>query len=169
MRSSLAALGCAIAVFLVFGVGLWSQLTISWQWSSPDAATVTVAMVLMSAALSALVALAFLAVVPIAWSALAACRRRDQRALRTPALLFGVGAAVLIAGSVHFAHGWPGTGGRPWAQKGLVPGGLAAFGWASTLSVTCIWPTHPTRRRSARFRSLRLRGWRLGHWRRSAR
>ena len=147
LRASLAALGCAMAVFLVFGVGLWSQLMIGWQWSSPNAASVTLAMLLMSAALSVLVALASMAVAPIVWSALTACRPSDRRALLTPGLLFLVGAAVLVAGSVQFAHGWPGTGGRPWAQKGLVPGGLAAFGWASTFSITCIWPTHPTRRR----------------------
>ncbi len=40
------------------------------------------------------------------------------------------------------ANGWPGTGGHPWPQRGLVPGGVAAFGWAATLSVTSYW-AHP--------------------------
>jgi hypothetical protein len=34
------------------------------------------------------------------------------------------------------------TGGHPWAQQGLVPGGVAAFLWASTLSLTSYW-AHP--------------------------
>src|SRR5206468_3017335 len=42
----------------------------------------------------------------------------------------------------HFGNGWPGTGGHPWARTGLVPGGVAAFCWACTLSVSSFW-AHP--------------------------
>ena len=52
------------------------------------------------------------------------------------------GAGVFILGSRHFANGWPGTGGHPWAHQGLVPGGVAAFAWAATLFVTAYW-AHP--------------------------
>src|SRR3977135_351094 len=48
VRSSLALLGCALGVFLTFGVAIWSQLTIGWQWSRPDAPGTAVAMVVMS-------------------------------------------------------------------------------------------------------------------------
>jgi hypothetical protein len=37
-----------------------------------------------------------------------------------------------------------GVGGRPWADKTLVPGGLASFAWAATLSITSYW-AHPDR------------------------
>ncbi len=52
------------------------------------------------------------------------------------------GTAVLVIGGRHFGNGWPGTGGHPWAHQGLVPGGVAAFTWASTLWVSSYW-AHP--------------------------
>jgi hypothetical protein len=52
------------------------------------------------------------------------------------------GAAVLGLGSRHFGHGWPGTGGHPWAHSGLVPGSVGSFSWASTLWITSYW-AHP--------------------------
>ena len=59
-----------------------------------------------------------------------------------PSSLFLLGVVILIMGSRHFGNGWPGTGGHPWAPPGLVPGGVAAFAWASTLSVSSYW-AHP--------------------------
>jgi hypothetical protein len=49
---------------------------------------------------------------------------------------------VLVLGTHHFANGWPGTRGHPWADQGIVPGGVAASAWASTLFVTSYW-LHP--------------------------
>jgi hypothetical protein len=49
---------------------------------------------------------------------------------------------VLVVGGHHFANAWPGTGAHPWAQPGLAPAGVAAFGWAATLSVSAYW-AHP--------------------------
>jgi hypothetical protein len=54
-----------------------------------------------------------------------------------------LGGAVLVVGGRHFANGWPGTGGHPWTNQGLVPGGVAAFSWATTLSITSYW-AHPS-------------------------
>lgn len=45
-------------------------------------------------------------------------------------------------GARHFAAGWPGTGGHPWAHQHLLPGHVAALAWAGTLSVTSYW-AHP--------------------------
>ncbi len=53
VRASLTSLGCCAAIFVGFGAAMWSQLTIGWQWSEPDAAATTVAMVVMSAAMLA--------------------------------------------------------------------------------------------------------------------
>ena len=47
-----------------------------------------------------------------------------------------------MIGARHFAAGWPGTGGHPWAQEHLLPGHAAALAWAGTLSVTSYW-AHP--------------------------
>jgi hypothetical protein len=136
--ASLAALGCCAAVFTAVGGALWSQLTTGWQWSPPGTAGVTVAMLAMSAAMLALFALAVLAVLPVAWRVAAA----RPPGLRGPSALFLAGLAVLVIGGRHFGNGWPGTGGHPWAYQGLVPGGVAAFSWASTLSVSSFW-AHP--------------------------
>jgi hypothetical protein len=139
-RRSLLAFGCAAAVFMTFGVGMWAQVTIGWQWSAPDTVGTTAGMVAMSYSLLALLAIGTVAVVPLAWPTVRSALRRD-RVLR-PLILVAVCAGVLIVGSHHFANGWPGTGGHPWAHQGLVPGGMAAFVWAVTLFVTAYW-AHP--------------------------
>jgi hypothetical protein len=136
--ASLASLGCCAAVFAGVGGAMWSQLTIGWQWSAPASAGVTVAMFAMSAAMLALAVLALLAVLPVAWRVLAGRRP----GLRGPSALFAAGLAIVVAGGRHFGNGWPGTGGHSWAHLGLVPGGVAAFSWASTLSVSSFW-AHP--------------------------
>jgi hypothetical protein len=142
VRRSLVALGCAMAVFLAFGVAIWAQLTIGWQWSEPATATTTAAMIVMSGAALALVTFAVAAALPILWNVLGRAIRREFHGLVRPSLLFLTAVGVLIVGGRHFGNGWPGTGGHPWAHQGIVPGGVAAFTWASTLSITSYW-AHP--------------------------
>ncbi|MGO8874678.1 MAG: hypothetical protein ACLQNG_02800 [Acidimicrobiales bacterium] len=142
VRASLASLWCALGVFLIFGVAMWSQLTIGWRWSPPDTRSTYAAMLLMSGAMLLFCVLALMAAIPIAGCILARVGRGESRGLLRPLLLLLVGAVFLTIGSRHFGNGWPGTGGHPWAQQGLVPGGVAAFMWASTLSVTSYW-AHP--------------------------
>jgi hypothetical protein len=142
VRASLASLGYLLGVFLSCGVALWSQLTIGWQWSKPDTTAIPVAMILMSCAVLLLCSLALLAAVPIAGAVVTRFARRQPDGLILPALFFLAGAATLVIGGRHFGNGWPGTGGHPWAHQGLVPGGVAAFTWASTLWVSSYW-AHP--------------------------
>ena len=139
-RRTLIAFACAAAVFVTFGLGMWAQLTIGWQWSAPDTVATSAAMVVMSCSVLVLLSLGALAVVPLAWSFARSAHRRD-RVLR-PFALVVAGSGIFILGSRHFANGWPGTGGHPWAHQGLVPGGVAAFAWAATLFVTAYW-AHP--------------------------
>jgi len=141
-RAGLATLACACAVFLTFAAAMWAQLAIGWQWAPPATRATRVAMIVMSGAMLLLAVLAVLAVIPAGWAGLRAIRHRRGRDLRGPALLAGAGALVLAVGGRHFGNGWPGTGGHWWPHQGLVPGGVAAFGWASTLSVTSYW-AHP--------------------------
>lgn len=142
MRSSLAALGVVVAAFFAMGIAMWSQLAIGWQWSSPASRTTSAAMMLMSGAALCLVGLALLAAVPLVWVAGRAAVQGHWRGLAGPALLAVFATVVFAAGSHHFAHGWPGTGGHPWAGRGLVPSQIASFAWAATLWVTSYW-AHP--------------------------
>ena len=142
VRASLVSAVSAVAVFLAFGVAMWAQLTIGWQWSRPNTAATNVAMMVMSGAMVLFVSLALLAALPVLWRVLTRFARGQWRGLAGPTSLVLVGAALLIVGSRHFGNGWPGTGGHPWAQQGLVPGGVAAFAWASTLSISSYW-AHP--------------------------
>jgi hypothetical protein len=132
-RTGLAWLACSLAVFLSLGAAMWSQLTIGWQWSAPDTVATRVATVLMSASMAAFAVLAVAAAVPVLYS---------RRVPRKPALLVLTGTLIMVTGARHFGNGWPGTGGHPWSGRGLVPGGVAAFSWASTLSVSSLW-AHP--------------------------
>ena len=137
-RASLAALGCALAVFLTAGTAVWSQLLVGWQWAPPSTRAAAVGTVVMTGALLFFLVLAVLAAAPVAWR----LARRGSGADRAGLLLIAVSLLVLVIGGRHMANGWPGTGGHPWPQRGLVPGGVAAFGWAVTLSVTSYW-AHP--------------------------
>jgi len=141
-RASLASLACCAAVFLGFGGAMWSQLTIGWQWSEPDTAGVAVATFVTSGAMLAFAVLAVLAALPVTWSVASRLARGRPPGLLGPSVLFLAGLAIVVAGGRHFGNGWPGTGGHPWARQGLVPGGVAAFSWASTLSVSSYW-AHP--------------------------
>jgi hypothetical protein len=141
-RASLAALIGSLALFLALGISMWSQLTIGWQWSAPDTRGTTIAVVAMSVVVMAFAALAACASGPVLWTVIKAFAKRDGRGLGRPVLLTAVGLALLIVGSRHFGNGWPGTGGHPWSHQGMVPGGVAAFSWASTLSITSYW-MHP--------------------------
>ncbi len=143
-RASLASLACCAAVFLGIGGAMWSQLTIGWQWSQPDTAG-TVATFVMSGTMLVFAVLALLAALPVAYSVMSGMARGGRRAVRGllgPSALLAAGLAVVVVGGRHFGNGWPGTGGHPWARPGLVPGGVAAFSWASTLSVSSFW-AHP--------------------------
>jgi hypothetical protein len=153
-RASLASLSCCQAVFLLIAAAIWSQLAIGWQWSAPAGAATMTGMLLMSATLLTLAALVVLAALPYAWAVATRLARGRPNGLIIPALVFTAGVTVAFLGGRHFGNGWPGTGGHPWPGgylrvaghewigRGLVPGGLAAFSWASTLSVTTYW-LHP--------------------------
>jgi hypothetical protein len=121
---------------------MWSQLTIGWQWAQPDTVGTTAAMVVMSGVMFGFVILAVLAAVPMVVTVVSQIIHRKAHGLVHPSLLVALGASLLIIGARHFGNGWPGTGGHPWPQQGLVPGGLAAFLWASTLSISSYW-AHP--------------------------
>jgi hypothetical protein len=142
VRTSLASLGCALALFMAFGIGMWSQLTIGWQWSQPNRMGTTAAIVGMSGVLLFFALLAVLAAAPVVWCVVGRIVHRQTHGLVRPSMLVLLGMEVLVVGGRHFANGWPGTGGHPWAHQGLVPGGMAAFSWASTLSVSSYW-AHP--------------------------
>ena len=141
-RASLASLACCLAVFLGFGGAMWSQLTIGWQWAEPGTAGTTVATYLQSGAMLALAALALLAALPVAWSVASRLARGPRQGLLGPSVLLLAALTVMVVGGRHFGNGWPGTGGHSWARPGFVPGGVAAFAWASTLSVSSFW-AHP--------------------------
>jgi hypothetical protein len=136
VTASLVSLGCAQAVFLGFGAAMWSQLTIGWQWSDSAAVPARDATVATSVLMVALLAVAAAAGFPVL-AAVTARLPRDK-GLRVPSLIFAAAVTILVAGARHFENGWPGTGGH----HGLVPGGLAAFGWAMSLSVSSYW-AHP--------------------------
>jgi hypothetical protein len=142
IRASLASLGCALAVFVAFGAAMWSQLTVGWQWARPDTIGTRAAMLVMSAALLLYLVLGSLAAIPLAVVIVGRMARRRAPGLVRPTLLLLTGSALLVVGARHFGNGWPGTGGHHWAHQGLVPGGAAAFLWASTLSISSYW-VHP--------------------------
>jgi len=142
VTASLATLGCALAVFLTFGTMVWSQLVIGWQWGPPGNRATAVAVLVMSAAMAVFLALALLAAVPAGWCLARAVTRQPAGRLARPGALAALSAAVLVTGARHVQNGWPGTGGHAWPHQGLIPGGVAAFGWATTLSVSSYW-AHP--------------------------
>jgi hypothetical protein len=94
----------------------------------------------MAVGAAALVLTGVLAVLPVAWRS-ARDLARGHRQLARPAVVTLASGVVLVVGGRHFANAWPGTGGTG-ALHALVPGGMAAFGWSTTLSVSSYW-AHP--------------------------
>ncbi len=142
-RRSLAAFGCTAFLFVTVALSLWAQLTIGWQWAPPNTVATTTAMVVMTVAVTAIGLACIACVVPITWLAFTDLLRRHSWSLLRPLGLVLVGAVTLAVGTHHFANGWPGTGGHPWAHRGWLPGGVATYAWASTLFVTSYW-LHPS-------------------------
>jgi hypothetical protein len=132
----LATFGCCIAVFLAFAVSMWSQLNIARTWSEPATPATHCAIVVMTVALCSGMALAAVGAAPLVGYAAVAVLRRRAPQLRRPALLLVAGAAVLMAGGVHFRSGWGGSGTHQ-------PAGVIGFMWASTMAVSAYW-AHPS-------------------------
>jgi hypothetical protein len=142
VRAGLRTLALAMSAFLAMGIALWSQLTIGWQWSAPAARATKTGMLVMSGTMLGFALLGVLAVVPLAFALARQLVRAREPARVWPLLAGALGGGVLIAGSIHFGHGWPGTGGHPWSGRDIVPGGVARFCWAATLWITSYW-AHP--------------------------
>jgi hypothetical protein len=138
----LGSVVCAGAVFVLVALAMWSQLAIGWQWSRPSVPATTAAIIAMSCLLAVFATLALLAAVPLVWAVAARLAARRAGPLVVPLLLFVGGAAFVALGARHFAIGWPGTGGHAWAHQQFLPGRVAAFTWAATLSLTSYW-AHP--------------------------
>ena len=130
------------AAFVLFGTAIWAQLAIGWQWSRPVTPVTSAAIVGMSCLLAVFAALVVVGAVPVLWTVVSRFVARRGRGLAVPFAVFLVGAVVSVLGARHFAAGWPGTGGHPWAQQHLLPGRLASLAWAGTLSITSYW-AHP--------------------------
>jgi hypothetical protein len=142
VRAGLAALSVAISAFLAAGVAVWAQLTIGWQWSAPAAPATKTGMLVMSGAMLGFALLAVLGAVPLVWTICRELAAGRGRPLVLPLLAVGAGGLTLVVGSIHFGHGWPGTGGHPWAGRDIVPGEVARVCWAATLWITSYW-AHP--------------------------
>jgi hypothetical protein len=142
VRVGLAMVGFSVTAFLAAGIAIWSQLTIGWQWSAPAESATKAGMLMMTGALVAFVAVALLAAIPLLWALCGEFVCGRGRTLAPPLVALGAGAFVLVIGSIHFGHGWPGTGGHPWSGRDIVPGSVARFCWAATLWITSYW-AHP--------------------------
>jgi hypothetical protein len=143
VRTGLATLGSALTVLGAFGMFLLAQLATGWQVATAGSGPAAAGTLAMTAAAGLLAVIALATMVPVAWHVMRAATGRDQAAarVRRPAIV-GLGFAVaLVCGARHFENFWPGTSGLG-VEHGLVPGGLAAFGWAATLSVSSYW-AHP--------------------------
>jgi hypothetical protein len=137
VTASLVTLGCGLAVFLWFSAAMWSQLTIGWEWTaaSGTAPVVAFATLALSIAMPALLAIAVLAALPVIVTVARRVASRRAAGLLRPSAVLIAATAIVFVGGRHFGNGWPGTGGH----GGLIPGGLAAFEWATTLSDSSYW------------------------------
>src|SRR5260370_36358870 len=121
---------------------MWSQLAIGLRWAVPGNHGLTQALDLMALSLVTFCVVALLGLVGVIRAAIVATASGAAGALRRPAALVIAGAVVLIVGGRHFGNAWPGTGGHLLMTQGLVPAGVAAFCWATTMWITSYW-AHP--------------------------
>lgn len=142
VEARLATVVSAAAAFVLLGTAIWAQLAIGWQWSRPATPVTSGAIVVMSCLLALFAALAVAGLGPVLWTVGSRFARGKGRSLAVPFSALVSGTAVWVYGAQHFAAGWPGTGGHPWADQHLLPEQLAAIAWSGTLSVTSYW-AHP--------------------------
>jgi hypothetical protein len=139
---------CASRTFDVFRGGMLARLTagglVGDELAAPERARARLAGIGCCLAVCVVAGAGMWAAAPIVVAVLRVVLGGGGVRLRIPVALVCVGTAVRVLGGSHFARGWPGTGGHPWAGRGVVPGGLASFAWASTLSVTSYW-AHPAK------------------------
>lgn len=141
--ATLAWLTVSLGAFLALGVALWSQLLVGMQWTNPGTADTTAGTLVMSLGVLVLAVVGATALVPVLAAVAMGLGRPGKGRLVVPVLIAAASAAVLAVGARRFENGWPGTGGHhAWPDQGLVPGGVAAFLWAATLSITSYW-AHP--------------------------
>jgi hypothetical protein len=141
--ASLAWLTASLGAFLALGVALWSQLLVGMQWVAPGTPDTTAGTLVMSLGVIVLAVVGATALVPVLARVLLGLGRAGGGRLVLPVLVTAVSTAVLVIGARRFENGWPGTGGHhAWPNQGLIPGGVAAFLWAATLSITSYW-AHP--------------------------
>lgn len=139
--ASLGWLLAAVAAFALLGTTVWSQLLVDEQWTRPASSTSAMGMELMSLSALVLVGIALVALAHIGRAV--AMALRTGRGVMAPLGIALAAAALLVIGAMHLQNGWPGTGGhRSWPHQGLLPGGVDAFLWALTLSVSSYW-AHP--------------------------
>lgn len=138
----LAVVVCSGSAFVLVGAAVWAQLAIGWQWSRPATPATSAAIVAMACLLGLFAVLAAVGVAPVLWTVVTRFATDRGRSLVGPFSVFLAGTVVAVLGARHFAAGWPGTGGHPWAHQHLLPGRVAALAWAETLSVTSYW-AHP--------------------------
>jgi hypothetical protein len=141
---ALAGLG---VLFVVLGVGVWSQMTVGWQWAAPTDPITRTAMWLMSIALLGFAFLSVPVILRVVATTILRLARGEAQRLWRPAVVTLFAAGSLYLGCRHFGAGWPGTGGHPWSGRGLFPGWLARLGWAGTLWLSSYW-AHPSALRS---------------------
>jgi hypothetical protein len=141
-RASLAWVVAALVAFLAFGLAMWSQLVVDWQWTPPRTPDTTLATVVMTVVVATLLVLGVVALAPLVWTFGTRMVHGARRPLLVPAAILALAVTMLVVGSRAYENGWPGTGGHPWSHQGMVPGGLAAFVWSATLGVTSYW-AHP--------------------------
>jgi hypothetical protein len=146
-RSALTALAGVAVVFVVFGIGVWSQLAVGWAWSAPTDPGTRTAMVLMSGALLGLAFVTALVIAMLFGAAISSLFRGGTPRPWRPAVTMLAAAVGLYLGCHHFGAAWPGTGGHPWSGRGLVPAWVARLGWAGTLWISAYW-AHPAELRS---------------------
>lgn len=141
-RASLATLACSGLLFVTFGAAIWSQLATGLQWAVPGDRGITQALDLMSLALAAFSVVTALGLAGLIRAAVVTIARHRGRKLLWPATLAVSCAALLFFGGRHFANAWPGTGGHLLTAQGLVPAGVVAFCWSTTMWITSYW-AHP--------------------------
>lgn len=129
----------SLLIFLTFGNALWSQLIIGWQWARPSGAGTFIAMWMLTISMVAFGVLALAAITPLVGELAKQLWTERSGRLAASTAMVTVGTLVFVVGAIHFSHGWPGTNGHHWSEQGLVPGGIGAFAWAATLSITSYW------------------------------
>jgi hypothetical protein len=138
---ALASTGALVVTFAALAISVWTQLATAAHSMPLDSTAAATGIVVLTATLCILGALAMVAAAPVVLAMTRSVRHRERRGLLVPTAVIAASTGVLFAGGRHFAAHWTALAGTGHSAT-AIPDRATSFAWAETYSISTFW-AHP--------------------------